>query len=1046
MHQAPGGSEERRQLTALFCDVVGATELSASLDPEDYFEIVRAYHERAAELVLRYGGHVAQYLGDGLLAYFGYPKAHEDAAERAVRAGLAIVDALAEFNRGLEREKNVRLSLRVGIHTGTVVLGQTGGQQHREVLAMGETVNLAARIQAIARADTVVMSGDSERLVRGLFVIQDLGPQRLKGILRTIPAYQVAGATGVRGRLDLLGAENLTPFIGRHAELRRLLEEWEQVRRGRGRVVVISGEPGIGKSRLTRALRERFAGASHTWLEAQCSPWTENTAFHPVIELHRRQLGVRDQDPPGETLARFEAALRDAGLAVEEALPLVAALHGIPLPEDFQPPPMSREAQRRKTLETLCEWVLRLGHERPVVFLVEDVQWIDPSTAELVGRVVDQVADRALLLLVTHRADYSPLWTAKARLTIRLDRLVKNEAKRMVEHVASDEGLLPERMIEIVVRAEGVPLYLEELTKAVLESAAPDSGGAAVGAPSTPFTIPATLHDSLLARLDRLGSAKELALLASVIGREFTYPLIAAASPGDETGLRARLAQLVESELVFQIGEPPDATYRFKHALIRDEAYQSLVRSARRQYHARIGETLEARFPQETAARPELVAHHFLEAGDSDKGVHYLTIAARRAVMTSANVEAIRQADQALEVLSHESVSPQRSQLEMALCTLRGAALIATRGYASDEVQRTFARARELASAFGDSPQLVPVLHGLWLFHMVRGDRKPTRELANQLLLIADGSDDTTACLFGWTVVGIQSFFEGRFQAAVDFIERAFALYEPHLHSQLAVTHSLGTAGVARANEATCLWFLGYPDRARDLVRDVIKAARDDRHPFTLAGVDVMGAMVFHLCRDPASTRPLEEEALRIATEQGFPLWIGGALCGLGNSIAELDSFDEGMERTREGLALYRATGGQTNAAFVLGGVATRYHEKGRFDEAERAVDEALALVERNLETFYAPELWRLKGEVTLARTADERSAEALFQRALDLAGAEHARSLELRAATSLARLAERGGEGRRGFEVLAPIYEWFNEGLDTPDLQDARALLERLR
>jgi class 3 adenylate cyclase/predicted ATPase len=1048
MRQAADVSGERRQLTALFCDLVGSTELSATLDPEDYFEVVRAYHERSAELVARYGGHVAQYQGDGLLAYFGYPRAHEDAAERAVRAGLAIVDALGDLNLGLQREGRVRLSLRIGIHTGTVVLGETGGEESREVLAMGETMNLAARLQGIAAADSVVVSGDSERLVRGLFVTEDLGPQRVKGLSRPIAAYRVAGATGVRGRLGGLGEAGLTPFVGREAELRRLLEAWEETRRGSGRVVVVSGEPGIGKSRLVRALWERSGDAPPVWLEAQCSPWTENTAFYPVIELHKRLLGIRDQDAAAEKLSRFETALLEAGLPADEALPVVAALHGIPLPDDRQPPPLSREAQRRKTLETLSEWLLRLARQRPVVLLVEDVQWIDPSTAELVGRVLERVAERPLLLLFTHRPDHAPPWTVKEQVAIRLERLSEDEARRVVEEVASVGSFPRERLAEIVVRAEGVPLYLEELTKAVVESAASrDPHDHPPGAPRRdPLTIPATLRDSLMARLDRLGPAKALALLASAIGREFSYALLAAASPGEEHALRTRLAQLVESELVFQMGEPPDATYRFKHALIRDEAYQSLIRSTRRQYHAQISAALEATFPEETAARPELVAHHFLEAGDSDKGVLYLTMAARRAVMTSANVEAIHNAQRALDVLGGRPASPGRSQLEMALCTLRGVALIATRGYASDEVQDTFARARELASEVGDSPQLVPVLHGLWLFHMVRGDRRATSELADQLLAIGESSDDPTARLFGLTVAGIQRFFEGRFEPAIDFVERAFALYDPSLHGQLAVTYSLGTAGVARVNAATCYWFLGYPDRARALVREVIQAARQDRHPFTLAGVLVMGAMVFHLCGDSVTARPLEEEALRIATDQGFPLWIGGALCGLGTSIAELDSFDEGMARKREGIALFRATGAQTNMAYVTGESTELYRSRGRLDEAEQAVDEALALVERNLETFYAPELWRLKGEVTLARRADESSAEVLFERALAMARAERARSLELRAATSLARLALRRGERRKGFDLLAPIYEWFSEGFDTRDLQVARALLDRLR
>jgi class 3 adenylate cyclase/predicted ATPase len=1043
MQQVTTGFEERRQLTTLFCDLVEATELSAGLDPEDYFEIVRAYHARVAEPVAHHGGHVAQFLGDGLLAYFGYPTAYEDAAERAVRAGLAIVESLEELNQRLERDTQVRLAVRVGIHTGAVVLGPTGGEQRREVLAMGEALNLAARLQAVADANTVVMSGDSERLVRGLFVTEDLGQQQLKGFARPIPAFRVLGTSGVRSRLDVLG-ERLTPFVGREDELRRLLAAWEEVRHARGRAVSIAGEPGIGKSRLARAFRDEVARTPHIWLDAQCSPWTENTAFYPVVELQRRLLGLRSEDPAAETLARLEEALKRAGLAVDEALPTVAALHDLALPAETPPPSTSPEAQRRKTLETLTEWLLRLARTQPVIVLLEDVQWIDPSTAELVGRLAEQLAELPVLLVFTHRRDDMPD-CVEPSLEIRLDPLPQTEALRLVEQLVPSDAAARGRTREIVARAEGVPLYLEELTKAVLDPGGADgyfeqAGGHAAS------VIPATLRDSLRARLDGLGATRDLALLASVIGREFPYALVAAAAQPDERELHEQLDRLVESELVFQAGELPDATYRFKHALIRDEAYQSLVRSARREYHRRVGEALETEFPRETATRPELVAHHFLEAGEGRKAVDYLTLAARRAVVTSANVEALHHADRALAELRHCAPSPSREQLELTLCTLRGAALIATRGYASHEVQRTFARARELVTTVDEGPSLLPVLHGLWLFHMVRGDREATRELAAQLLTIAESSDDAIARLYGFTVAGIQGFFEGRFKPAIEYVERAFALYEPQLHGELAATHSLGTAGVARANAATCLWYLGYPDRARALVRQVVADARETKHAFTLVGALVMGAMVFHLCREPATAHQVEKEALGLATEQGFPLWIGGARCGLGTSMADLGKVDEGIEQVREGLATFRATGAQTNAAFVLSGLATVCLANGRLCEAEQAVDEALALVERNLETFPAAELWRLKGEVTLAHASDERSAEALFERALELAHAEEARSLELRAATSLARLAERRGERARAVEVLAPIYESFGEGLDTPDLKDAEALLAHLR
>jgi len=1045
MTETPVVPAERRQLTALFCDLVGSTGLSTAIDPEDYFELLKTVHERSDALIARYGGHVAQHQGDGLLAYFGYPRAHEDATERAVRCALAILESLAALNAELARERCEPLSIRVGIHTGAVVLGSVGTET-REILAMGETMNLAARLQSIAAADTIVISADAERLVKGLFSTESLGAQSLKGFSRPVPAYRVIASTGVHGRLGPFGEAALTPFVGRQQPLRTLLGAWEDARRGAGRVVVVVGDAGIGKSRLCRALRERAVDHSHFWLELQCSPLTENTAFYPVIELQKRVLGLSGLVTAAEKLAAFETALSQAGLALDEALPLVATLHGIPLPDDRQLPPTSREAQRRKTLETLSAWLVGLARERPVVLLVEDAQWIDPSTAELVGRVLDHVAAQALLVLFTHRSEFAIPWKSPDAVAIRLERLSEDEARRVVEEVAVGTGLEPERAAELVVRGEGVPLYLEELTKAAVESASPQAAsGAALGHEAS-APVPATLRDSLMSRLDRLGAAKEIALLASVIGREFSYALLEAAANGEARDLSAQLAKLVESELVFQAEERPEANYRFKHALIRDEAYQSLVRSVRRRFHNQVGAALEARFPEETATRPELVGNHFIEAGETGKGVLYLTMATRRAVTTSANVEALRHATRALGVLGAEPESPGRSQLEMALHTLRGGALIATRGYASHEVQDAFAQARERASALGDSPQLVPVLYGLWLFHMVRGDRKETGELAGQLLAIAESSGDVTAQLFGLTVAGIQGFFEGRFESAVDHIERAFALYDPAMHAPLAVTYALGTAGVARANAATCLWLLGRPDRARDLCREVLESARRDRHPFTLAGVLVMTSMVFQLCGDAVTTRELAEEAHGIAVEQGFPLWIGGALCGSGWAIAVQGQVGEGIARIREGVALFRKTGAQTNMAYVLGHLAQVALAADRVDEATDVVDEALSLTERNLETFYAAELWRLKGEVTLVRTADDVAAAALFERALAIARAERAASLELRIAMSLACLAERRGDRRNAYHLLAPVHDRFTEGLDTRDLRAARALLDRLR
>jgi class 3 adenylate cyclase/predicted ATPase len=1036
---------ERRQLTVLFCDLVGSTDLAGRLDPEDLRDVIGEYQRAAGEAILRFDGFIARYVGDGLLVFFGYPRAHDDSPERAVRAALAILDGLRELNANSRVTRGLKLAARIAVHTGGVVVGRSGGDA---IDVFGDTPNLAARLQEVAGPDGVVISEATLRLVRGLFSTEDLGPRSLKGFARPVSAYRVLGPTGLRGRFVPFDEAGLTAFIDRVEPLRALLDVWEETRRGSGRVAVISGEPGIGKSRLARALRERFADDPHLWLEAQCSPWTENTAFYPVIELNKRLLALGDTGTPTEKLSRFETALDGVGLAVDENLPLVAALHGIPLPEGRQAPALSREAQRRKTLEMLCAWLLRLGRERPVVLFVEDVQWIDPSTAELIGQVLEHVAEQPLLVLLTHRSGFTLPWTAERAVEVSLDRFGEDEAMRVVEEVVSGGSFPTERLAELVVRGEGVPLYLEELTKAAIESttAHDTAGGAPRAQPTQPVTIPATLRDSLMSRLDRLGTAKEVALLASVIGREFTYPLLAAASQGEEPTLRTHLERLVDSELVFQMGEPPDATYRFKHALIRDEAYQSLIRTARRRYHLQVATALEAKFPGETAARPELVGNHFIEGGDTEKGVLYLMMAARRAVTTSANVEALRHAERALEVLATQPASPARSQMEMALCTIRGGALIALRGYASPEVQQTFAQARDRASELGDSPQLVPVLHGLWLFHMVRGDRRETVELADQLLAIAESSEDLTARLFGLTVAGIQRFFEGRFQPSIEYIERAYALYDPKLHAPLAVTYSLGTAGVARANAATCYWFLGYPDRARSLCREVLESARRDGHLVTLVGVEVMTTMVYHLCGDTVTVRELADDALRIATEQGFALWIGSALAAIGWADAVAGDVDGGIARAREGLARFRATGAETAIAYLFGRVAELCHMAGRLDEATEAADEALALSERNFDGFFAADLFREKGELTLARTGDEGAASAFFERARDMARAESAKSLELRAAMSLARLAERRGDRRKAFDLVAPIYEWFSEGFDTRDLREARDLLDRLR
>jgi class 3 adenylate cyclase len=604
---------ERRQLTVLFCDLVDSTKLAALLDPEDWREVVRAYQASAAKAIGRFDGHVAQYLGDGLVVYFGYPRAHEDDAERAVRAGLDIVPAMGELNARLERERNLRLSVRIGIHTGPVVVGEMGSGGRTETLALGGTTNVAARIQEVAEPDTVVLSGATLRLVQGVFLTHDLGERSLKGSATPFRLYQSVRASGVRSRLDVASATGLTPLIGREQELGVLEDRWAQVQEGRGQVILISGDEGIGKSRLVEAFRGRLAERPHTWLECSASPYAQDSPLYPLLDLHRSGLGFLPDDSPEEKLQKLEVGLATAGFELDRALPVLAAFHGLPLPERYDVPGLSPEDQRKQTLDLLREWLLRLGQQQPVVMVVEDLHWLDPSTLELLGTVLEQAPTAQILLLLTCRPDFEPTWRSRSHLTpMVLARLTHAQLRELVRKAARGRNLPHAWVEEIVKRSDGVPLFAEELTKVVPE-AGPQMAG---NGRALELHIPETLQDSLMARLDQLGPVKEIAQIGAVLGREFSYEILAKVSPLKDEQLREALAEAVREDLFYQRGTPPKATFLFKHALIRDAAYQSLLRARRQHYHFRVAETLILQMPEVAEAQPELVAHHLTEADD----------------------------------------------------------------------------------------------------------------------------------------------------------------------------------------------------------------------------------------------------------------------------------------------------------------------------------------------------------------------------------------------------------------------------------------------
>jgi class 3 adenylate cyclase/predicted ATPase len=1031
---------ERRQLTVLFTDLVGSTAIASRLDPEDWREVVSAYQEACSGVVERFGGYVAQYLGDGLVVYFGYPTAHEDDALRAVRTGLGVIEAIALLEPRLERF-SVKLAVRIGIHTGTVVVGEVGSSARKETLALGDTTNLAARLQEVAAPNTVVMSAATFRLVRGQFVTEEQGVHALKGIAKPVSVYRAMRAIRVKSTFDLATNEVAEDIVGRRGELGILRERWQQAREGRGQVVLLSGEAGIGKSRVAAALRHEIAGHPHTWLESRGSSYMQDTAFYPVVTLQEDALGLGAFEKSEQKVAQLERSLERTGLTVAEHLPLFADLHSLPLPSRHKALALSPEAQRRRTLDSLVEWVIRVSEEQPAVLLLEDLHWVDPTTLEFVGQLVARTAGCKFLLLLTHRPSFSAPWGDATHVTrILLGRLARADAADLISKMEALRGKLPEDLAgEILNRSDGVPLFLEELTKTVLEAEAAHKSGEGARKP----TVPSTLQDSLMARLDQLGPAKELVQLCATVGREFSLELLRATASLDETALLTALDRLVTAELLQRRGEPP--SYSFRHALLQEQAYESLLKTVRQSYHRKIAEVLATQFPQVRSREPEVLAHHHDAAGLREQALGYWLQAGQKSIARSANVEASRQLLRGLEALGHLPESIERDQQELLLLTMRAVALIAARGYGADEVEQAFARARVLCQKLGDTPHLFPVLFGLCLFYLVRAKPVEANELAAQLETIATATSDPDCILETHSAKAALCFWEGRFSASQEHILRARTMFDPAKHGSHVFVYGQDPLAYGYSYGALALWFLGYPEQALLSARRSLELAERANHPPTLAGVLSFYGDLHHHLRQPALFDDLARRTIAVAMDQNLPMWVGTARTQRGWVRFQLGEREEGIREIVAGLEAFRKTGAEINTAYFISRLVETLLESGRIEEGLERVDEALNILDTSLDRYYEAELHRLKGELLrCASRAD--AAEACFERALAVSRAQSAKSLELRAAMSLGRLRADTGRVNQAVSLLAEPYEWFTEGLDTPDLLDAKALLSEWR
>jgi len=1038
---------ERRHLTILFCDLVGSTTLAAQLDPEEWHEMVAAYQRVSAEAITRFGGDVRRYVGDGIMAFFGYPVAHDNDAERGARAGLAIVEGIAELNKQPGR---VNLAVRIGINSGRVVVGAGAG---KEVDAFGDAANVAARVEMAAEPGTVALTEATQRLVSGLFVVEDLGAHTLKGIARPVQLYRVIRPSGMRGRFEAVAAAGgLTPFVGREDELRSLLNRWERVIEGEGQVALIIGEAGIGKSRLLQRFHEEIAGTPHIWFEAGGGAFFQNTPFYPVTEMlgqflgHQASLreelmsegGALEDAPQDDQLAQLSSRLKLAGLKPEEAIPLIAPLLNLPLPAEYPPATLSPEQRRRRLLATLVEWVLGAARVQPLVIAIEDLHWVDPSTLELIQLLAEQGATGRLMLLYTARPEFHASWPQRAHhMQMTLDRLSAGNVRAMVGEVAARKSLSDETIAAVVERTGGVPLFVEELTRAVLEN----------GSDQAIREIPATLHDSLMARLDRLGPAKEVIQIGAVIGSDFSYELLHAVHPMGEADLHRALRSLTGAELLYVRGIAPEATYQFKHALIRDAAYEALLKSHRKELHLNVARTIEEKFPAIKETQPEMIARHWTEAGAIDPAITAWQSAGGRAVGRSAMVEAARHYGEALELLGTLPEDGERDRREFELQLSLGPAIIAVRGYAAPEVERAFARARELCERFGDPPEISPVLFGLWSMYLVRGELHKAAERAEQLVRRAQQLSDRKLLMFAEYAVGQTAFFMGKFTAAGEHLAAAISIYDPEHDEPLGFLYGGVDSGVAFLSYmAWVQWHLGYADRALKRANETFALAQKLSHHISSAWAEYFVGVLWQYRGDPRVTQELAENSFALSAEQHFTLFLAFANGLRGWATAAQGRDAEGITRIQESLNLLRTIGAELARPYTLALLAEACLAAGRLDDGLSALEEAFTIVNKLELRIYEVEMHRLKGELLLAQNNSKMpEAEECFERAIALARKQSAKSLELRATTSLARLLERQGNRDEARTRLAAIYHWFTEGFDTANLKDAKTLLDEL-
>jgi class 3 adenylate cyclase/tetratricopeptide (TPR) repeat protein len=1041
---------ERRQVTVMFCDLVGSTALSGRMDPEDLREVISAYQKCVAETVQRFGGFVAKYMGDGVLVYFGYPQAHEDDPERAVRAALELVEAVSALKAA------VSLQTRVGIATGLVVVGDLiGSGESQERGIVGDTPNVAARLQGIAEPNTVVIAESTRKLLGNLFDVEDLGPQDLKGIGGAVRAWAVLRPASVESRFEALHASGLTELVGREEELNLLLRRWTKAKTGEGQVVLLSGEAGIGKSRLTAALLEAIASEPHTRLRYFCSPQHTDSALYPVISQMERAARLAHDDTTQTKLDKLDAVLAETSTPFQDAA-LFAEMLSLPNDGRYLPLDLAPQERRQKTQEALAAQLARLTRQRPALMIVEDAHWVDPTSLEVFGRTVDQIKTLPVLLIVTFRLEFDAPWAGRSHVTsLALNRLGEREAAAIIARIVGNQDLPADVTAEIVERTDGIPLFVEEMTKAVLEA---EIEGAAIqtaaAIPPSVLAVPASLQASLMARLDRLGPAKEVAQIGAAIGREFSHALLSAVVSKPEAEFAPALDRLLAAGLLFRQGVPPHATYLFKHALVQDVAYGTLLREPRRALHARIADVLESQFAEIAESQPELLARHYTEAGVSEKAARLWGKAGNRSLARSAFKEAAEQLTRAISQTATLSHTPTSRREDIRLHAALRNVLVHLKGYAAPESKAALERARllvEQAERLGESAEdpllLFSLLNSLWTANIVSFNGDAACGLATEFLTRAESQNVAGPVADGYRLVGTSLLMTGDIEGGRARLDRGIGLRDPMEQNPPLATIGADAKVVMLGFRSVALWLLGYPNAAHADTDQALSRAREITPVGTLMHTLSWTIFVRVLCGHYATASALVEELVALANEKDTSFWRAWGMMNKGWLVGLTGKASDAVQVMSSGIAAWRATDATMCVPFYSSSLAMAYAQLGQFEDAQRTMREAITSTERTKERWFEAEVHRIAGEIAL-KSPRLGAAEAAvhFQHALSVARDQKAKSWELRAAMSMARLWRDQGKRDEARDLLEAVYGWFSEGFETLDLREANVLLNTLR